>query len=90
MSELLNTGLNYTEENVRTLEDIEHIRLRLSMYIGRRGDGSEPTDGIYVLTKEVVDNSIDEFSSGFGKKIDISLEGKTVSVRDYGRGVPLG
>lgn len=82
--------LTYTDESIQHLEDVEHIRRRLSMYIGRRGDGSEPTDGIYVLTKEVIDNSIDEFSSGFGNKIVVTLAEKTLTVRDYGRGIPLG
>ncbi len=80
----------YDESSVITLSDIDHIRKRLSMYIGRRGDGSETIDGIYILTKEVVDNSIDEYTSGFGKHIDITLENNTVTVRDFGRGVPLG
>lgn len=80
---------NYTDDKVITLDGLEHIRRRLSMYIGRRGDGSDPTDGIYVLTKEVIDNSIDEYAMGFGKKIDITLEDNCLSVRDYGRGIPL-
>lgn len=79
----------YTGDKLITLDGLEHIRRRLSMYIGRRGNGSDPTDGIYVLTKEVIDNSIDEFTMGFGKKIDITLENNTVTVRDYGRGIPL-
>ncbi len=78
----------YGDDSIIHLDDVEHIRRRLSMYIGRRGDGSDPTDGIYVLAKEVVDNSIDEFRSGHGKRIDIALEGKTMTVRDYGRGIP--
>lgn len=80
---------NYTDDKVITLDGLEHIRRRLSMYIGRRGDGSDPTDGIYVLAKEVIDNSIDEYAMGFGKKIDITLEDNCLSVRDYGRGIPL-
>ncbi len=81
----------YTDDNIRTLEGVEHIRKRPGMYIGRLGDGKNPSDGIYVLLKEVVDNSIDEFSAGFGKQIDITIEGlKTVTIRDYGRGIPLG
>lgn len=79
----------YTGDKLVTLDGLEHIRRRLSMYIGRRGNGNDPTDGIYVLTKEVIDNSIDEYTMGFGKKIDITLEDNTVTVRDYGRGIPL-
>lgn len=80
---------DYTKDKVVTLDGLEHIRRRLSMYIGRRGDGNDPTDGIYVLAKEVIDNSIDEFAMGFGKRIDINLEGNCLTVRDYGRGIPL-
>ena len=80
----------YDEEAIQTLDALSHIRLRTGMYIGRLGDGSHPDDGIYVLLKEVVDNSIDEFIMGEGKRIDISREGATVTVRDYGRGIPLG
>lgn len=82
---------SYTEENIRHLSDMEHVRTRPGMYIGRLGDGSQAEDGIYVLLKEVVDNSIDEFKMGAGKQIDIRLEDNLrVSVRDYGRGIPLG
>ena len=81
---------DYTKDKVVTLDGLEHIRRRLSMYIGRRGDGKDPTDGIYVLAKEVIDNSIDEFAMGFGKRIDITLEDNCLTVRDYGRGIPLG
>ena len=81
---------NYSEESIRTLEWNEHIRLRPGMYIGKLGDGSSPDDGIYVLIKEVIDNSIDEFVMGFGKTIEISIDDKQVTVRDYGRGIPLG
>ncbi|MBR1872776.1 MAG: ATP-binding protein [Bacteroidales bacterium] len=81
--------LNYTDDNIRTLEGVEHIRLRPGMYIGRLGNGNNPGDGIYVLLKEIVDNSIDEFSAGFGKQIQITVEEGTVSVRDFGRGIPL-
>ncbi len=81
---------NYSEDSIRTLEWNEHIRLRPGMYIGKLGDGSSPDDGIYVLIKEVVDNSIDEFVMGFGKTIEISIDDKQVTVRDYGRGIPLG
>jgi topoisomerase-4 subunit B len=80
----------YDESKIKTLSSLEHIRLRTGMYIGRLGDGTNPNDGIYVLLKEIVDNAIDEFIMGFGKKIDVSIEGKTIKVRDYGRGIPLG
>ncbi len=83
------TQQTYTEKSVRTLDWKEHIRLRPGMYIGKLGDGSAPDDGIYLLLKEVVDNSIDEFVMGFGKIIDISLRSDGASVRDYGRGIPL-
>ncbi|MCB0502322.1 MAG: type IIA DNA topoisomerase subunit B [Bacteroidetes bacterium] len=81
---------NYTEENIRSLDWKEHIRLRPGMYIGKLGDGSAHDDGIYVLLKEIIDNSIDEFVMGFGKRIEIKLDDKIVEVRDYGRGIPLG
>ena len=81
---------NYTEENIKSLDWREHIRLRPGMYIGKRGDGSAPDDGIYVLLKEVIDNCIDEFVMGHGKTIEVKLDGDTISVRDYGRGIPLG
>jgi topoisomerase-4 subunit B len=80
----------YNEESIRSLDWKEHIRLRPGMYIGKLGDGSAPDDGIYVLIKEVIDNCIDEYTMGYGKQIDLTIEGKTVSVRDYGRGIPLG
>jgi topoisomerase-4 subunit B len=80
----------YTEDDIKTLEWREHIRFRPGMYIGKRGDGSAPDDGIYVLLKEVIDNCIDEFVMGHGKQIDITLKEDTISVRDYGRGIPLG
>ncbi|TNE96157.1 MAG: type IIA DNA topoisomerase subunit B [Bacteroidetes bacterium] len=80
----------YTEENIRSLDWKEHIRLRPGMYIGKLGDGTSPDDGIYILVKEVVDNCIDEFVMGNGKKIDISIKDGKVAVRDYGRGIPLG
>jgi topoisomerase IV subunit B len=83
-------SVGYTEEHIKTLEWREHIRLRPGMYIGKLGDGSSQDDGIYVLLKEVMDNSIDEFMMGFGKKIDVSITDKVVRVRDYGRGIPLG
>ena len=81
---------NYTEENITTLEWQEHIRRRPGMYIGKLGDGSGAEDGIYVLLKEVLDNSIDEYMMGFGKQIVVDVTDSTVTVRDYGRGVPLG
>jgi topoisomerase-4 subunit B len=81
---------NYTEASVKTLSSTEHIRLRPGMYIGRLGNGSHAEDGIYVLIKETIDNSIDEFTMGFGKKIEVELADRTVRVRDYGRGIPLG
>ena len=80
----------YDEAAIQTLDALEHIRLRTGMYIGRVGDGSHPMDGIYVMLKEVIDNSVDEFIMGEGKRIEIRHRGDTVSVRDYGRGIPLG
>ena len=80
----------YTEDNIRSLEWREHIRMRPGMYIGKLGDGASQDDGIYVLIKEIVDNSIDEFVMGNGRIIDISIEDKKVTIRDYGRGIPLG
>ena len=80
----------YTEENIRSLDWREHIRMRPGMYIGKLGDGSSPDDGIYILLKEVIDNSIDEFVMGEGKEIEIGLDRDKVSIRDYGRGIPLG
>ncbi len=85
-----NEGLKYTEEEIRTLDWKEHIRRRPGMYIGKLGDGSGSDDGIYVLLKEVLDNSVDEYMMGFGKQITVDIDGGAVSVRDYGRGVPLG
>ena len=79
----------YDDQSIRTLESLEHIRLRPGMYIGRTGDGSHPDDGIYILLKEIVDNSIDEFIMGCGKRIEITLENGVVRVQDYGRGIPL-
>ena len=81
--------INYTDDNIITLEGVEHIRMRPGMYIGRLGNGNNPGDGIYVLLKEVVDNSIDEFAMGFGKQVQITVEDGEVTVRDYGRGIPL-
>jgi len=80
----------YDESTIQTLDALSHIRLRTGMYIGRVGDGSHPDDGIYILLKEVVDNSIDEFIMGHGKRVEIVRDGSTLSVRDYGRGIPLG
>ena len=83
--------IKYTDENIRTLEGVTHIRMRPGMYIGRLGDGRSQDDGIYVMLKEIVDNSIDEFSMGFGRQITIDItEDGLVSVRDFGRGIPLG
>ena len=82
--------VKYTEENIRSLDWKEHIRLRPGMYIGKTGDGSSLDDGIYILIKEIIDNSIDEYVMGYGKKIDVFIEGGRVKVRDYGRGIPLG
>ncbi len=81
---------DYTEDSIKSLDWKEHIRLRPGMYIGKLGDGSSPDDGIYVLLKEVVDNCIDEHTMGYGKHVDVNIEGKTITVRDYGRGIPLG
>ena len=80
----------YTEDNIRTLDWQEHIRMRPGMYIGKLGDGNAADDGIYILIKEVIDNSIDEFVMGNGRNIDLSIRGNEVKVRDYGRGIPLG
>ena len=87
---MANNEVQYTEDNIRSLDWKEHIRMRPGMYIGKLGDGSSADDGIYVLVKEVVDNSIDEFVMGNGKKIDISIQNELVEIRDYGRGIPLG
>ncbi len=83
-------SVGYSEDSIKTLEWQEHIRKRPGMYIGKLGDGSQPDDGIYILIKEVVDNSIDEFMMGNGKRIDIIVDNKTVSIRDFGRGIPQG
>ena len=80
----------YAEEDIKTLDWREHIRLRPGMYIGKLGDGSYNDDGIYVLLKEVLDNAIDEYMMGFGRQITVDVEGSTVKVRDHGRGIPLG
>ena len=81
---------NYTEDSIRSLDWKEHIRLRPGMYIGKLGDGSAKDDGIYVLVKEVIDNSIDEHVMGFGKTIEVKVNEARVDIRDYGRGIPLG
>lgn len=88
MSEI--ASQKYTEDNIRSLEWSEHIRMRPGMYIGKLGDGASQDDGIYVMIKEIVDNAIDEFVMGNGRTIDITIEDKQVTVRDYGRGIPLG
>src|SRR5690349_12476032 len=90
MAETKKNLFEYTEESIKSLDWKEHIRLRPGMYIGKLGDGSSPDDGIYVLVKEVVDNCIDEYTMGYGKNIEITIEDKLVKVRDYGRGIPLG
>ncbi|MDY6288663.1 MAG: ATP-binding protein, partial [Bacteroidales bacterium] len=93
-TDLLNTTnpVDYNDDSIVHLEDMEHIRLRPGMYIGKLGDGSSHDDGIYVLIKEVIDNAIDEFTSGYGKKIEVKINfgERHVSIRDYGRGIPLG
>ena len=89
MNSMKNTS-TYTEDNIRSLDWKEHIRLRPGMYIGKLGDGSSPDDGIYILLKEILDNCIDEFVMGAGKTIEIIINENNVSVRDYGRGIPLG
>ncbi len=89
MAELRQKG-EYTEDDIKSLDWKEHIRLRPGMYIGKLGDGAAPDDGIYVLMKEVIDNCIDEHTMGYGRHVDIVLENKTVTIRDFGRGIPLG
>src|SRR4051812_31005778 len=81
---------NYTEASIKTLSSLEHIRLRPGMYIGRLGNGAHAEDGIYVLLKETIDNSVDEFMMGQGKRIEVEITDRSVKVRDYGRGIPLG
>jgi topoisomerase-4 subunit B len=83
-------SVGYSEEHIKTLEWREHIRLRPGMYIGKLGDGSSQDDGVYVLLKEVMDNALDEYMMGYGKKLTYPLMAKEVRVRDYGRGIPLG
>jgi topoisomerase-4 subunit B len=84
MAELRQKG-EYTEDDIKSLDWKEHIRLRPGMYIGKLGDGAAPDDGIYVLMKEVIDNCIDEHTMGYGRHVDIVLENKTVTIRDFGR-----
>jgi topoisomerase IV subunit B len=90
MAETKKDLFDYNEESIRSLDWKEHIRLRPGMYIGKLGDGSSPDDGIYVLVKEVIDNCIDEYTMGYGKAVEVTIEEKQVSIRDYGRGIPLG
>src|SRR5689334_23711319 len=80
----------YDESKIKTLSSLEHIRLRTGMYIGRIGNGSHYDDGCYILLKEVIDNAIDEYIMGFGKEVKIVIQDRAVSVRDFGRGIPLG
>lgn len=90
MAETKRALFEYTEDSIKSLDWKEHIRLRPGMYIGKLGDGSSPDDGIYVLVKEVIDNCIDEYTMGYGKTVEITIKDKTVTIRDYGRGIPLG
>src|ERR1700682_3031625 len=81
---------DYDESKIKTLSSLEHIRTRTGMYVGRLGDGTHHDDGIYILLKEVIDNSIDEFIMGYGRQIDVTIDESLVRVRDFGRGIPLG
>ncbi len=90
MANLGEMSAEYTEDSIRSLDWKEHIRLRPGMYIGKLGDGSSHDDGIYVLIKEIIDNSIDEYVMGHGKTIEVTINDKEVTIRDYGRGMPLG
>jgi topoisomerase-4 subunit B len=90
MADTIKPQFDYTEDSIRSLDWREHIRLRPGMYIGKLGDGSSPDDGIYVLLKEVLDNCIDEHMMGYGRQIELVIRERTVSIRDYGRGIPLG
>src|SRR6476646_1163763 len=90
MAETKKHVFDYTEDSIKSLDWTEHIRLRPGMYIGKLGDGSSPDDGIYVLVKEVIDNCIDEYTMGYGKTIEVSIDNTSVTIRDYGRGIPLG
>ena len=80
----------YDESKIKTLSSLEHIRLRTGMYIGRIGDGDHYDDGCYILLKEVIDNAVDEYIMGYGKEVQITIENGEVTVRDFGRGIPLG
>ena len=84
------TRHNYDESKIKTLSSLEHIRLRTGMYIGRIGNGNHYDDGCYIMLKEVVDNAVDEYIMGHGKEVEIKIDGTRVSVRDFGRGIPLG
>ncbi|MEA3548026.1 MAG: ATP-binding protein, partial [Thermodesulfobacteriota bacterium] len=87
----MSSSSTYDESKIKTLSSLEHIRLRPGMYIGRLGNGSHGDDGIYILLKEIIDNAVDEFIMGAGKRVDIHINGKgRVVVRDFGRGIPLG
>ena len=90
MTEREKIAADYNEDSIKSLDWKEHIRLRPGMYIGKLGDGSSADDGVYVLMKEVIDNCIDEHTMGYGKHVDVTIDGKTITVRDYGRGIPLG
>jgi len=90
MAEKEKIEVDYNEDSIRSLDWKEHIRLRPGMYIGKLGDGSSADDGVYVLIKEVIDNCIDEHTMGYGRHVDVRIDGKTITVRDYGRGIPLG
>lgn len=90
MAEKEKIAVDYNEDSIRSLDWKEHIRLRPGMYIGKLGDGSSPDDGVYVLMKEVIDNCIDEHTMGYGRHVDVTISGKSITVRDFGRGIPLG
>ena len=90
MAETKQDLFEYTEESIKSLDWREHIRMRPGMYIGKLGDGSSPDDGIYVMIKEVIDNCVDEHTMGYGKQVDVIIDQKTVTIRDFGRGIPLG
>src|SRR5690606_19625961 len=84
------SAATYDDDKIKTMSSLDHIRLRPGMYIGQMGNGSHADDGIYILIKEVIDNAIDEYIMGFGKKVDIRMEDELVSIRDFGRGIPHG
>src|SRR3954467_2736188 len=90
MAETKKQVFDYTEDSIKSLDWKEHIRLRPGMYIGKLGDGSSPDDGIYVLVKEVLDNCIDEYTMGYGKTVELTIADGGVTIRDFGRGIPLG